>query len=58
MERGYWSSEEADYLLAGIQDYWDILKTKISLLIADGVAWDEYRLSSAKNATWYGDYYS
>lgn len=42
MERGYWSSEEADCLLTGIQDYWDILKTKMSLSLIGSVARDEY----------------
>lgn len=42
MERGYWSSEEADCLLTGIRDYWDILKTKMSLSLIGSVARDEY----------------
>ena len=42
MERGYWSSEEADCLLAGILDYWDALKKKMSLSLIRSVAKDEY----------------
>ena len=42
MERGYWSSEETDCLLIGIRDYWDILKTKMSLSLIESVARDEY----------------
>lgn len=42
MNAGYWSGEEADRLLAGILDYWDILKTKMSRSMSDSVIWDEY----------------
>lgn len=42
MERGYWSSEEADCLLAGILDCWDALKKKMSLSLIGSVAKDEY----------------
>ena len=42
MERGYWQVEEADRLLGGIQDYWNVLKMKMEPDRRDTVTWSEY----------------